>query len=307
MTKHTVIVRIFAFALVAAAVLSLIFYPKEKAVRKEAEKRVIRVWNVDTFEGGRGSRTSFLKKIAAQMEKEKNIYFLIESYTKEGVITAFSEGNYPDMLSFGVGISVGVERALPLEDNFVGGSVEGKTLALPWCRGAYALFSRGGFEKEGKTAISCGGSNLPQVAAALSQIDGEELPSLSAYTAFLSGAYDYLLGTQRDYCRFLSRGVAVEVKPLPEFCDLYQYVSVFSVEKRAECLSFVQLLLSEETQSRLNTIGMYPVDVGQDNLSSEKIHTTLNVFSSQEALQEMQNCARDKEKHKNIVNFLKSI
>ncbi len=27
-------------------------------------KRVVRIWNLDTFEGGKGSRTSFLKKIA---------------------------------------------------------------------------------------------------------------------------------------------------------------------------------------------------------------------------------------------------
>ncbi len=74
-----------------------------------------------------------------------------------------------------------------------------------------------------------------EVAAALNNLSGEEIDSLSAYVAFLNGKYRYLLGTQRDRCRFVSRGVEVYEKPLNEFCDLYQYVSVLSAEKRSEC------------------------------------------------------------------------
>ena len=51
--------------LLAAAVI--VFVPQKS---KEAEARtVVRVWNIDTFEGGKGSRTAFLKSVARELKK----------------------------------------------------------------------------------------------------------------------------------------------------------------------------------------------------------------------------------------------
>ena len=70
------------FVLIFAVVFAVAFYPRSKEEGKSEEvKKVIRVWNVDTFEGGKGSRTNFLKRAAAKIEKKnKGVYYLITSY-----------------------------------------------------------------------------------------------------------------------------------------------------------------------------------------------------------------------------------
>ena len=265
--------------LLAAAVI--VFVPQKS---KEAEARtVVRVWNIDTFEGGKGSRTAFLKSVARELQGEA--YYLVTSYTLEGALSAFAEGEAPDVLSFGVGLSEFAERLLPLPYSFAGGELGGKTLAYPWCMGGYYLFSLTDFEGESRTALSVGGENLPAVAARLEGITGEETESVAAYTGFLSGKYRYLLGTQRDVCRFQARGVSVQARPLAKYCDLYQYIGILSSEKRDGSLAFVEALLSPEVQGRLSQIGMFPLENNAER--------TVSVFSSREALGRLAAAARE--------------
>ena len=265
--------------LLAAAVI--VFVPQKS---KEAEARtVVRVWNIDTFEGGKGSRTAFLKSVARELQGEA--YYLVTSYTLEGALSAFAEGEAPDVLSFGVGLSEFAERLLPLPYSFAGGELGGKTLAYPWCMGGYYLFSLTDFEGEGRTALSVGGENLPAVAARLEGITGEEAESVAAYTGFLSGKYRYLLGTQRDVCRFQARGVSVQARPLTKYCDLYQYIGILSSEKRDASLAFVEALLSPEVQGRLSQIGMFPLENNAER--------TVSVFLSSEALGRLAAAARE--------------
>lgn len=293
--------RSIPFVLVAAVALTVAFYPNEHTARAE-RKRVVRIWNVDTFEGGKGSRTAFLKKAASIVEKrDQNVYYLISSYTPDGANAAFEGGEKPDILSFGVGLSAYAECSLPLPYTFSGGETEDGCLAYPWCRGEYVLFSlTEDFEADGAVAISCGGSNLPQVAAALAGIEGEEVDSLSAYVSFLNGNYRYLLGTQRDACRFASRGVSYFSKPLDAYCDLYQYISVLTAEKREDCFAFLDVLLSERVQSALVDIGMYPVKSG-------RAERTVSVFSGEQALQTLAQTARSAESLKKLDKYLKNI
>ena len=265
-------------------------------------KRVVTVWNVDTFEGGKGSRTSFLKKIARRTEKNRGgVYYLISSYTKEGAEAALSQGVYPDILSFGIGLSDFAEKSLPISLSFAGGETDAGCLAYPWCRGKYFLFSlTDNFEETGETAIGCGGSNLSVVSAAYEGIQGIEMEALAAYTGFLGEKYRYLLGTQRDECRFLSRGLQVYKRELNEYCDLYQYISVLSSERREDCFALLDELLSEKAQEELSEIGMYP-------LAGDKSKKTASVFSSAEALQNLHDSASYESDIKNLDNFLKSI
>ena len=265
--------------LLAAAVI--VFVPQKS---KEAEARtVVRVWNIDTFEGGKGSRTAFLKSVARELQGEA--YYLVTSYTLEGALSAFAEGEAPDVLSFGVGLSEFAERLLPLPYSFAGGELGGKTLAYPWCMGGYYLFSLTDFEGDGRTALSVGGENLPAVAARFEGITGEEAESVAAYTGFLSGKYRYLLGTQRDVCRFQARGVSVQARPLTKYCDLYQYIGILSSEKRDASLAFVEALLSPEVQGRLSQIGMFPLENNAER--------TVSVFLSSEALGRLAAAARE--------------
>lgn len=268
----------FLFVLAAAV---LVFLPQKSG---EAEARtVVRVWNIDTFEGGKGSRTAFLKSVARGLQGEA--YYLVTSYTLEGALSALAEGDAPDVLSFGVGLSAFAERLLPLPYSFAGGELGGKALAYPWCMGGYYLFSLTDFEGEGRTALSVGGENLPVVAARLEGIAGEETESVAAYTGFLSGKYRYLLGTQRDVCRFRTRGVTVQARPLTKYCDLYQYIGILSSEKREASLAFVEALLSPEVQGRLSEIGMFPLENNAER--------TVSVFSSREALGQLAAAARE--------------
>ncbi len=296
-----VLLRILPFALVAAVILCVAFYPKKKE-NAVAEKRVVRVWNVDTFEGGKGSRTGFLRNAAKIAEKKnEGVYYLITSYTLEGANAAFEEGRRPDILSFGVGLSAFAEQCLPLSREFAGGQTEAGCLAYPWCRGSYYLFSlTEDFSAQGETVLSKGGTNLSEVAAAYAGIPCTEAESTAAYVEFLGGHYKYLLGTQRDECRFAARGKTVYSKELPEFCDLYQYISLLSAEKRADCEIFLETLLSENVQKNLTQIGMYPVNGG----SAKR---TVSVFSTGEALRSLADFARNGESGKNLDKYLKFI
>ena len=268
------------FALLLAAAV-IVFLPQ--TAEKAEARTVVRVWNIDTFEGGKGSRTAFLKSVARGLQGEA--YYLVTSYTLEGALSAFAEGEAPDVLSFGVGLSEFAERLLPLKREFAGGELGGKTLAYPWCMGGYYLFSLTDFEGEGRTVLSVGGENLPAVAARLEWISGEETDSVSAYTGFLSGKYRYLLGTQRDVCRFQARGAIVQARPLTKYSDLYQYIGILSSEKREASLAFVEALLSPEVQGRLSEIGMFPLE--------KQAERTVSVFSSREALGRIAAAARE--------------
>lgn len=289
------------FVLALAVILCVAFFPQPERADARA-KRVVRIWNVDTFEGGKGSRTSFLKKIARRVEKQNTgVYYMISGYTAEGANAAASAGEAPDALSFGVGLSAFAEQSLPLPKNFAGGEAAGSCLAYPWCRGEYALFSlTDNFTDSGAAAISTGGSNLPQVSAALSGVTGEEVESLSAYVCFLNGEYRYLLGTQRDTCRFASRGTAVYKKTLSEYNDLYQYFSILSAEKREDCLLFFNELLSDRAQEELSGIGMLPV-------KGDPSVWTASVFSDASALAELAALAKSADGLKNPQKFLKNI
>lgn len=288
------------FLLVFIFIISFVFFPRETN-EGEAAERVIRVWNVDTFEGGTGSRTAFLRLIARNLEKDRNVYYLVTSYTVEGAEAAFANGELPDMLSFGIGLSCFAEKSIGLPYEFSGGMIGDEALAYPWCRGGYYIFSSDeNFEESGVTAISVGGSNLVQLAACLSEIDGENVESTAAYVGFLSGKYRYLLGTQRDICRFKTRGVQVYERPLTGYNDLYQYISILSQEKREDCLAFLERLLSEEAQSALQDIGMLP-------LKGDESERTVSVFSDDHALENMRSLAKQENGGKNLDKFLKTI
>ncbi len=286
------------FLLIGAVILLLLFLPREKE-GNAAEKTIVEIWNVDTFEGGKGSRTSFLNKTAQKLQAE-GVYFYVLSYTPEGAKEAFSRGIYPDMLSFGVGLGEIAEHCLTLPYSFGGGTIGGKYLAVPWCAGKYFRFSlTENFSEEGRTAISCGGTNLSVLSARLHGFEGEEVPSESAYVGFLNGEFRYLLGTQRDENRFRARNLEVFSEELGEYNDLFQYISIFSREKKKPCMQFLDFLLSEETQQRLGEIGMYPPE-------STKWKSTLNVFTSAEALDGLADAAREGKERNFLEKYLKS-
>ncbi|MFR1984192.1 MAG: hypothetical protein ACLS4Z_11150 [Christensenellaceae bacterium] len=164
------------------------------------------------------------------------------------------------MLSFGIGFS---EAAIPERSTAVRfGRAGGKGMS------GGALVSRRVRCSASRTVEDAGAANTvvsgrkqsaARRRAALpltGNIAAEE--STSAYVRFLNGKYKYLLGTQRDVCRFASRGVNVYCKPISDYSDLYQYIAVTSrdAEIKKICDDYVESLLGEKNQKKLTEIGM---------------------------------------------------
>lgn len=271
-----------------------LFIGAKKTQKPHSEPLVLRLWHVETFEGGKGSRSAFLKRVAKNFEKTENALVLVETYTVAGLENAFSVGACPDLLSFARGVPDFLDRALSLPCSFSGGSIGMNTYAYPWCAGQYYLFSETGDFSDvtaENTLLSVSGA-LTDFSASFFGLRGEfaHEPSTGAYVSFLSGEYKYLLGTQRDICRFETRGRAVKNKPLTDFNDLFQCISVTSEAHAELAFAFVKELLSEQTQSSLGDIGMLslsdvqaknilPVFVESDNLLSIREKSALALKS----------------------------
>lgn len=285
-------------ALCAVLLLSVFYAFPSLSSRGAAEEKnqserpvVLSLWHIDTFEGGKGSRASFLKNVALSYCKQnKKIIIMVSSYSAAGAEAAFESGNYPDMLSFGIGLNADpamfsalkISGLLSAESEKQAGKREaayagatgqngGEAAAIAWCCGCYALYSRtDDFSRVGAdtTLISSGGGNLATVAAALRLGKGNDenvKKSVAAYAAFLNGDAEYLLGTQRDAYRFCSRGAEVRACAVSDYNDLYQYIGVThrsnanaaQKQAREECAAFLKYLLSHEVQSALYKIGMF--------------------------------------------------
>ncbi len=267
--KKKWITAALSLLLAALAAFCFIFaYPaltRSDAAFPVGYKGVLRLWHIDGFEGGKGSRASFLQRAAKTFErKNEGLFVMITAHTPESAANALAEGRMPDMISFGGDCGFVADIALPLEKyDCAAASAGGETYAAPWCRGGYFLFSAdGGFSgvTAENTVISEGKGAFAAAAAALEGLRGDfaVLPSVQAYTALIAGKYKYMLGTQRDVQRFRVREFSVQAKPLERFCDLWQYISVCTEDagKYNACLDFIALLLSEEVQKGLASVGM---------------------------------------------------
>ena len=96
---------------------------------EESEKIILRLWNVDTFEGGVGSRASFLGKAANRFEKKYSLYIMVTPHTKESAERALRSGDIPDMLSCGPGLEGVAELAAEVDGEY----------GAAWCIGKYCL------------------------------------------------------------------------------------------------------------------------------------------------------------------------
>lgn len=248
--------------------------------KNESYPEIIRVWQIDAFEGGKGSRTAYLRSVAQMFEKKnKNTLVLVTSHTAESAAYSIERGEYPDLISYGVGADFVADYAIPLKNfNSPMCAVGNETVGVPWCRGSYFVFTKEGDFSDisaENCVISQGYGSLIRVGAALAGVHGEFIVenTLNAYSQFLNGKFKYMVGTQRDVSRFSSVNVNASFKVLTEFCDLYQYISVLSKDTATynACLEFIGMLTSEKSQKNLEKYGLlsikFPVyDAGQTML-----------------------------------------
>lgn len=261
--------------------------------------QVLTLWQIDSFEGGRGSRAEYLRSLAQDFAKSANVYIEVTALSSDAARTNISAGVVPDIISYGAGF-YGIE------------SLVSEGYGKAWCRGAYCLIALSGTDFSSvsiaNTVINEGKDNLVSVAALFSGLQGADYAApTSAYVSLISGEYEFLLGTQRDVIRLQIRGESFEVKPLTEFNDLYQYISVLTRdgEKAAVAEEYVNYVLSHGES--LTRIGML---CDGETLYSDEMHAlegvdfsyTIPAVASSGAVVEINKAARSGD-----INLLKSL
>lgn len=261
--------------------------------------QVLTLWQIDSFEGGRGSRAEYLRSLAQDFAKSANVYIEVTALSSDAARTNISAGVVPDIISYGAGF-YGIE------------SLVSEGYGKAWCRGAYCLIALSGTDfssvSTANTVINDGKDNLVSVAALFSGLQGADYAApTSAYVSLISGEYEFLLGTQRDVIRLQTRGKSFEVKPLPEFNDLYQYISVLTCdgEKAAVAEEYINYVLSHGES--LTRIGML---CDGETLYSDEMHAlegvdfsyTIPAVASSGAVDEIKKAARSGD-----INLLKSL
>ena len=140
--------------------------------------------------------------------------------------------------------------------------IRGDNLYYNWCNGGYCFLSvdtNANFEDitTENLVINGGTGNLVGAAALLCGVKGADIVKpTAAYVKLINGEYKYLLGTQRDIFRLRTRGVDFSIKPITEFNDLYQNISITcnDTRKSTSAKQFVEYLL--KNQDRITALGL---------------------------------------------------
>ncbi len=279
----------------------------EKKVEVQAQyKGILTLWQIDSFEGGTGSRKQFLLKASRTFEKKnQGVLVMVINHTKTSMLENLSKGLYPDMISFGGGAEVKGFSELNVERTVNGGLVGGKVYATAWCKGGYFLIANPNLVQEipdelPSLLVSQNDYTQPLTSLYFSGVKAREIEvkkPMDAYVKFVSGKTPYFLGTQRDIIRLSNRGMEVITSPIQEFNDLYQYICITSKDRQKIYYSeqFISHLTCDDVQSQLNNIGMFSpfIKVEYDNvhlsaMQNQKNTYTLSAFTDGQTLVELQ-------------------
>ena len=266
MRKKFVIKILSLLLAISIALYGLLIAP-HKIYAKDFElpsptKTILNLCHLDTFEGGTGSRKQFILRIARLFERQnEGVLISVNAMTEEGYY--FKKDSY-DLVSFGVGVKVTGARPIDAENYYNSGVIDDKVYALPYMLGGYYIFSHTPINADkildGAVVLESKYSS-PFVAVALA---GYSLKNykvkapIDAYTDFITGQSDYLIGTQRDINRIIARGEDFLITPLDGFSDLIQYLAITTTDaKKNFYAQKFATFLAENCSSYLTTIGMY--------------------------------------------------
>ena len=138
--------------------ITFVYSNNEKKLRESffgktpVYKGVLTLWNIDSFEGGCGSRSGYLEKICLEFEKQnKGVFIKVENLTIEQMQANIKMGVLPNLISFGANSGALFEdKMVYLEDScfnnlrsnfYASGLSCGKLKAVPWAVGGYALIT----------------------------------------------------------------------------------------------------------------------------------------------------------------------
>jgi hypothetical protein len=145
--------KITAFLCGILSLIIMIIAPFFKGGYKEqAEEKgaILSVWQIDSFSGGYGSRTTFLRKVLLGFTKSNpSVSVLVTEHTPSSAQTVIDKGVLPNVISYGP-CSVELQgHALKLSNKgFLGGELNGDIYALPFLRGGYFVIEKGGGSSE---------------------------------------------------------------------------------------------------------------------------------------------------------------
>lgn len=308
------VLRIFLSGLLFFCCLFTAFFGATKISASNSSeptfRGIISVCQIDTFEGGRGSRRGFLLSVARRFEKRYNgVLIMVTEHTLQSYENAIANGEKFDAVSFGDGVNVSGTKELNLDYDFSLGKINGKTFCLPWCCGGYYLISLSEnvdftARKIEKVLVSEAEYTQPITAFLQAGFSAEKTETLSpfdAYYRFTGGKDEYFLGTQRDIIRLTNRGCEFSYLVLSNYNDLYQYIAVTGEDslKNYYAERFIEFLLDKEEQKKLTQIGMisafYNVEFEEQALNDLQGATFLQglpSFTSASLLKEMQTLSK---------------
>lgn len=288
--------------LVAACIATPIMATCRKSVSGDGERgmKVLALWQIDSFEGGKGSRAQYLQNKANEYFDGRDCYVKVTSLSADAAQQNMESGNVPDMISYGAGF-YGLDKYVNTSD----------FAYKSWCRGGYCLLtlSEDGFDgvNAQNTVINEGKDNLAKTCALLSGLGGAQFANpTSAYVSLINGSYKYLLGTQRDIYRLKTRGVAFSVKPITVFNDLYQNISILTNGEKYEwCIEFIDYIMASVTE--LTKVGMLfdGCNIYDDEMKSMQdviFDLTLKSFVSQSYINDVNNATKSGD-----INLLKKL
>ncbi len=254
-------------ALITAVVVVVCpFFLKNKVTENKTKTAVITIWQVDSFEGGKGSRSNFLRNVASAFSKHnKNVTFLVSSYTLEGVKSALSKGVTPDLISYG-GCSINLENLAEKIDFKVqdGGELsKNKRYAVSFLKGCYFKIQKG--SGKGSVILSKGEFTSPEIAGLFAGVNGSEyhlLSPIKAYNLFAVKKDAVMIGTQRDVIRLINNEQEFTLTPISQYCDLFQYISLTAKgdSEKFYAREFINYLLSSEVQNKLTSLNMFSIN-----------------------------------------------
>ncbi len=291
---------------------------------------VIELWNVDTFEGGSVSRTTFIENRCVEFEKKhKGVLILVKNITLEQLELNLKSNKKPSIITFGIGTGdyivndlVSISSQYNIRDDLIKSSIIDKKIkALPIMLGGYSLITNKEKLSSTNTQDILSSSliysredyNIPLFSLFVNNLAPKvnsdiSVNSFDAYDKFIHENYNSLLGTQRDFFRCKNRENNLKMQcnyiNLGGYTDLIVYGGIFKSNAKTEQISqkFLEYLVSDNVQDNLSNIGMFSVlnkNIYTDDSYKEFNKTllkplkTINVFYSNVTLKNIKNSLED--------------
>lgn len=300
--RHIALLAIIAALIIAVPIMGMFAFAEPS--EKQSGLQVLTLWQIDGFEGGKGSRAQYLKDKSLKLFENENIFVNVISLSSKAAAQNLKENYAPDMISCSPAFNAHLQYINTQDFIF-------KT----WCFGSYCLLSLDPNDAfadvaSQNTVVNAGKENLADVAAAFAGVAGakEEQPT-NAYLQLLNGKYKYLLGTQRDIYRLKTRGATFAVKQITQFNDLYQNICIFTrAQSRYEtCKRFAEYITENNTDT--GKIGLLSQSSAESEvepvyLRQKQFDYTLKAFCGEDYLMSLSAAAKSNDLNK-IKNLLK--